>query len=150
MVFQFLRATGVEFVGGRPVELGVLAFKIKRVPGFGVRGEEPFGPFGRDEELSDLGDDDGPTEQRQQEKGADGDFTFEGGFLESELKGAGGEDGMDHGRMTVTRPTVRVRRGLADLVSFWGSSSSALDAVVAALSGSSDCVPWVAVLAAVP
>ena len=98
LIRQFIRAPNVKLVGGRAVKFLAPALDVQRIARGIVGGKKLFGRLPRDHQLAELGDDDRPTEQRQDEQHDDGDFALGGGVLDGVTRGVGGKQGMNkHG-----------------------------------------------------
>jgi len=97
LVGEFLGAAFIELVGGGAIEGFAALLDVHGIAGGGIGGEELLGGGARDNELAELGDDDGPAEHGEGGEDADGGLAFGGGLFKGELEGAGGEERMEQG-----------------------------------------------------
>ena len=93
MVLQFIGAADIKLVSRGAFKLLAAPLDVQRIAGGGVGGQKFLGPFPRDDNLAGLGDDDRPTEERQNQQREHRGLALGSRLLDGELQGVGGQEG---------------------------------------------------------
>ena len=98
LICQFVGSANVKLVGRRAVKFLPFALGVQRVPRGVVGDKELFGRPACNHQLPELGDNDGPTEQRQDQQRENGNLAFGGRVLDGIYRRVGGEQRLnEHG-----------------------------------------------------